>query len=77
MRLGDQVTLAGDGWPANLPATITFISPQAEYTPPLIYSESSKSKLVFIIEAKPRPAQAAQLNPGEPIEVRPAQTPAP
>jgi len=77
MHLGDQVTLAGDGWPGNLPATITFISPQAEYTPPLIYSESSKSKLVFIIEARPRPEQAAQLNPGEPIEVRPAQTPAP
>ena len=72
LHLGDQVTLTCDGWPADLPATISFISPQAEYTPPLIYSESSKSKLVFIVEARPRPAQAAQLNPGEPIEVRPA-----
>lgn len=71
VHLGEQVTLALDGGPADLSATISFISPQAEYTPPLIYSESSKSKLVFLIEARPPPGQAARLNPGQPIEVRP------
>jgi HlyD family secretion protein len=74
VHLGDKVALACDGCPADLSATISFISPQAEYTPPLIYSESSKTKLVFLIEARPRPEQAARLNPGEPIEVRPAAT---
>jgi HlyD family secretion protein len=68
---GDRVTLACDGCPADLTATISFVSPQAEYTPPLIYSESSKGKLVFLVEALPRPDQAASLNPGEPMEVRP------
>ena len=57
--------------PAGLTATISFISPQAEYTPPLIYSESSKAKLVFLIEARPPPDQATKLNPGQPVEVRP------
>jgi HlyD family secretion protein len=71
---GDRVRLACDGCPADLSATISFISPQAEYTPPLIYSESSKSKLVFLIEARPPPDQAATLNPGEPMEVRPQGT---
>jgi HlyD family secretion protein len=72
MHLGDRVSLACDGCPTDLSAAISFISPQAEYTPPLIYSESSRAKLVFVIEAKPRAEQAARLNPGQPIEVRPA-----
>jgi HlyD family secretion protein len=71
VHLGEKVTLACDGCAADLSATISFISPQAEYTPPLIYSESSKSKLVFIVEARPPLAQAVQLNPGEPVQVRP------
>lgn len=71
IHLDDTVALACDGCPTDLPARISFISPQAEYTPPLIYSESSKAKLVFIVEARPRREQAAGLNPGQPIEVRP------
>ena len=66
-------TLACDGCPADLSATISFISPQAEYTPPLIYSESSNAKLVFLVEARPPLNQAAKLNPGEPMEVHPQE----
>jgi HlyD family secretion protein len=72
VHLGDTVAIGCDGCPADLSATISFISPQAEYTPPLIYSEASRAKLVFLIEARPRPDQAPLLNPGQPIEVRPA-----
>ena len=77
VHYGDPVTLACDGCPADLSATISFISPQAEYTPPLIYSQSSNAKLVFLVEARPPLNQAAKLNPGEPMEVHPqeARTP--
>ncbi len=51
---------------------VAIISPQAEYTPPVIYSESTRAKLVYLIEARPQPAEATQLNPGQPVEVRPA-----
>jgi HlyD family secretion protein len=71
IHMDDRVALACDGCPPGLSARISFISPQAEYTPPLIYSESSKAKLVFIVEARPPREQAVGLNPGEPIEVRP------
>jgi HlyD family secretion protein len=71
MHQGDAVALSCDGCAKELPATISFISPQAEFTPPLIYSETSKSKLVFLIEARPPPNLAAKLNPGQPVEVRP------
>ena len=71
VHLDDRVALACDGCPADLSARISFISPQAEYTPPLIYSQSSKSKLVFMVEARPSREQAIGLNPGQPVEVRP------
>lgn len=77
IHLGDKVALACDACPGDLSAIISFISPQAEYTPPLIYSQSSKTKLVFIVEARPGRDQAAGLNPGQPVEVRPVGTSAP
>ncbi|HQT39494.1 MAG TPA: HlyD family secretion protein, partial [Acidocella sp.] len=75
VHLGDGVALHCDGCAADLTAKISFISPQAEYTPPLIYSDSRKSKLVFLIEARPSLAQASSLNPGEPVEVQPVTVP--
>ena len=77
VHLGDAVALACAGCPAGLSATISFISPQAEYTPPLIYSESTTAKLVFLLEARPPVERAARLNPGQPIEVRPLPARAP
>jgi HlyD family secretion protein len=75
IHLGDQVALACDGCQSGLSARISFISPKAEYTPPLIYSESNTAKLVFIVEARPPRDQAVKLNPGEPVEVRPVGAP--
>ena len=73
---GDQVSLRCDGCPPGLAATVSFVSPTAEYTPPVIYSESSRAKLVYMIEARPPPEQAARINPGQPMEARPASAPA-
>jgi HlyD family secretion protein len=72
MHRGDAVRLVCDGCRADFAATISFISPQAEYTPPVIYSEESRAKLVYLIEARPRREQAALLNPGQPVAVLPA-----
>jgi HlyD family secretion protein len=71
LHRGDPVSFSCDGCRPGLTGTISFISPNAEYTPPVIYSESGRAKLVYRIEARPRPDQAALLNPGQPIDVRP------
>jgi HlyD family secretion protein len=68
---GDEVALLCDGCPPDLTATISFIAPQAEFTPPVIYSESTRGKLVFLVEARPKPSEAPLLNPGQPVSVRP------
>jgi HlyD family secretion protein len=70
IHYGDQVKLVCDNCPRDVTASISYISPQAEYTPPVIYSEESRSKLVFRVEARPPLQQAPLLNPGQPISVR-------
>jgi HlyD family secretion protein len=77
LHQGDAVAFACDRCGGGLTGTVSFISPQAEYTPPLIYSESSRSKLVFLIEARPPRDKAVLFNPGEPVEVRPIGVRAP
>ena len=71
LRMGQAATIACDGCTAPIAARITFISPQAEYTSPLIYSKENRATLVFMVEATPTPGQAAQLHPGQPLTVTP------
>jgi HlyD family secretion protein len=70
LKPGMRVEASCDGCAAPIGGTIDFIAPQAEYTPPIIYSKGSREKLVFRIEAAPDPQQSAKLNPGLPVDVR-------
>lgn len=67
---GQAVSLRCDGCGAPMAARISYISPQAEYTPPVIYSNSQRARLVFLVEALPSPADALRLPPGQPLDVR-------
>lgn len=69
LKIGKAVRAACDGCAAPIAATITYISRQAEYAPPVIYSREQRAKLVFLVEAKPEPADAAKLKPGQPLDV--------
>ena len=70
IAIGQAVSVACDGCSAPVAARISFISTQAEYTPPVIYSNSQRARLVFMVEARPDPKDAARLRPGQPIDVR-------
>ena len=68
IRLGESVVVRCDGCGADIAAKVRFIAPQAEFTPPVIYSRENRSKLVFLVEARPdTPSEA--LHPGLPVEV--------
>ena len=75
LRTGQDVAIACDGCGTPIPARISYISAQAEYTPPVIYSRESRAKLVFLVEARPAAAEAARLRPGQPVEVVPGRQP--
>jgi HlyD family secretion protein len=69
LHAGQTITASCDGCAAPITATINFIAAQAEYTPPVIYSQGSREKLVFRVEASPSPLDATRLRPGLPVEV--------
>jgi len=69
LKLGGAVSVRCDGCPANLKAAVSYISPRAEFTPPVIYSNEARDKLVFMIEAVPDSAARAVLKPGMPLDV--------
>lgn len=66
---GDRVQVTVDGVAKPFIGKVSFISPQAEYTPPVIYSRESRSKLVFMVEAVFDNETAANLHPGQPVDV--------
>ena len=68
LQPGQTVALRCDGCP-DVAARVSFISTQAEFTPPVIYSENTRSKLVFMVEARPAPADGLKLHPGQPLAV--------
>ena len=68
IKPGQPIKVHCDGCAAEIPASITFISPQVEYTPPVIYSNETRAKLVFMIIAKPPADQASRLHPGQPLQ---------
>ncbi len=70
VRMGQAVEASCDGCASPITATVNLISPQAEYTPPVIYSQGSREKLVFRVEAMPSAQEAPHLRPGLPVEVR-------
>lgn len=72
LHAGQSVSLSCDGCGAPIAAVVSRISTQPEFTPPVIYSNSQRSKLVFMAEAQPSAQDASRLKPGQPLDVRPA-----
>lgn len=73
LAAGQAVQIRCDGCGAPIAARISRIATQAEYTPPVIYSNAQRAKLVFMVEARPASAaDAARLKPGLPVDVQKA-----
>lgn len=68
-RPGQTVHFSCDGCASGLTARVGYVSPNAEFTPPIIFSRESRDRLVFMVEAYP--TNPDKLNPGLPVEVEP------
>lgn len=64
VRLRVNCDACGDG----MTATVSYVSPDPEFTPPVIYSLENRQKLVYLIEARPDDGSAA-LKPGQIVDV--------
>ena len=71
IKLGQKVAVHCDGCPSSFAGSVSFIYPQAEYTPPVIYSQDFRAKLIFMVEARFDPDTAKLLKPGQPVDVIP------
>lgn len=67
VSVGKDIEIRCDGCPAPVVAKISYVSNQAEYTPPVLFSKESRAKLMFLVEAR---LQGASLRPGQPVDVR-------
>jgi HlyD family secretion protein len=47
---------------------VSYISPEPEFTPPVIYSLETRQKLVYLVEARPE-ADAQRLQPGQIVDM--------
>ena len=68
LKAGAAVSVAITGHPAPLAAHISCLSPQPEFTPPVLYYRDNRAKLVFMVEAV-FDADARDLHPGQPADV--------
>lgn len=69
LRPGRKVAVQCDGCGGDVAATVSFIAAEAEFTPPVIYSNETRGKLVYMVEASPAEGQAQRLRPGQPVTV--------
>lgn len=68
VKLGQQVTVTSDTWKdRKYQGVISFISPEAEFTPRNVQTEAERVKLVYRIKITiPNPEQ--ELKPGMPVD---------
>ena len=69
LKPGRSVSLHCDGCGADVAAQVSYIASEPEYTPPVIYSNETRDKLVFMVEARPAPDGAQRLRAGQPVAV--------
>lgn len=67
VQLGQLIRFTCEGCDQNNEATINYISPEAEYVPPLVYSRENYSKLVFRVKAQIK--NLSNYKPGQPVTV--------
>ena len=68
IRVGASLVVRCDGCSEGMRATVSYISPDPEFTPPVIYSLENRQKLVYLVEARPD-ADAWALTPGQIVDV--------
>lgn len=70
IKINQNIEVLCDSCTNAIKGKIVYISPAAEYTPPVIYSESQRGKLVYRIEGQNLEDAPLYINPGQPVTVK-------
>ena len=68
VKVGTLLGVHCDGCGPEVKARVSYVSPDPEFTPPVIYSLENRQKLVYLIEARPE-GDASALQPGQIVDV--------
>jgi len=68
VEVGKMLKVRCDGCPDGIEARISYVSPDPEFTPPVIYSLETRQKLVYLVEARPV-GDTSPLQPGQIVDV--------
>lgn len=69
IRIGQTIHFNCDGCQKTYSAKINYISSEAEYTPPIIYSADTRYNLVYLVRADLPPEIAKLFHPGQPLDI--------
>lgn len=67
--VGTRLDVRCSGCPQGMAATVSYVSQEPEFTPPVIYSAQTRQKLVYLVEARPEGGPATRLQPGQIVDV--------
>jgi HlyD family secretion protein len=73
VSIGTLLDVDCDGCKPGITARVSYVSPDPEFTPPVIYSLETRQKLVYRIEARPTDPNSP-LQPGQIVDVRIAKS---
>lgn len=68
IEVGSLLAVRCDGCADGLTARVSYVSPEPEFTPPVIYSLDTRQKLVHLVEARAE-GDARALKPGQIVDV--------
>src|SRR5262245_32197306 len=68
VKVGSLLDVRCDGCPPGMTARVSYVSPDPEFTPPVIYSLETRQKLSYLVEAHPV-GDATRLKPGQIVDV--------
>jgi HlyD family secretion protein len=68
VQVGAMLDVRCDGCPDGLTARVSYVSPDPEFTPPVIFSLETRQKLVYLVEARPED-DGSPLQPGQIVDV--------
>ncbi|RUZ14995.1 HlyD family efflux transporter periplasmic adaptor subunit [Mesorhizobium sp. M7A.F.Ca.CA.002.15.1.1] len=68
VKVGTLLGVHCDGCGPDVKARVSYVSPDPEFPPPVIYSLENRQKLVYLVEARPE-GDAGPLQPGQIVDV--------